>query len=82
MDLGGLIPVLSNEAGISFWWATMDEPLTNEEFQQLLAESPRVVMCIVSGKSYRCDCGCNVFTETKELKYKCNSCSAVYIGTK
>ncbi len=38
------------------------------------------VMPRVNGKPFKCDCGCNVFTKTEPLKYRCNSCEATYTG--
>ncbi len=38
------------------------------------------VMPKVGGKSFRCECGCNVFTIIDKLKYECNSCEARYVG--
>lgn len=42
----------------------------------------RVVMPRINGVPFRCDCGGNVFTEYKPLKYQCNSCRACYEGEK
>jgi len=37
----------------------------------------------INGKSFRCDCGCNVFRkESNGSRYKCNACEAQYIGEK
>lgn len=37
-----------------------------------------------SKRSFRCECGCNVFRKTAEtaesVKYKCNSCGETYSG--
>ncbi len=41
---------------------------------------PRQVMPKIKGKSFRCECGCNVFTEYTPLHYKCNACNAKYKG--
>lgn len=50
---------------------------------------PRQSMPKVNGDTFRCavpaglhgeDCGCNVFTEYEQLKYRCNSCGALYAG--
>ena len=38
------------------------------------------VMPKVGGKSFRCDCGCNVFTKIGVYRYKCNACRAIYQG--
>lgn len=38
------------------------------------------VMPKVGGKSFRCDCGCNVFTKIGEYRYECNACTARYQG--
>jgi predicted SprT family Zn-dependent metalloprotease len=40
----------------------------------------------INGKSFRCECGCNVFTKRKPLAtgedvYRCNACPAQYAGT-
>jgi hypothetical protein len=40
----------------------------------------RQVMPKVGGVSFRCDCGCNVFTEYEALHYRCNSCRATFKG--
>lgn len=34
----------------------------------------------IDGRSFRCECGCNVFQKsvTKSDRYKCNSCDMVY----
>jgi len=40
------------------------------------------VMCFINGKSFRCECGCNVFTKVGDLKYRCNACEARYTGEK
>ena len=42
----------------------------------------RQVMPIINGKAFRCDCGCNVFTEVDMLRFKCNGCGARWIGEK
>ena len=39
------------------------------------------VMPFVNGKSFHCECGCNVFTK-KYNRYWCNSCGAAYFGVK
>ena len=39
-------------------------------------------MLRVDGKLFRCECGCNVFSEYEPLKYVCNSCEALYTGEK
>lgn len=38
------------------------------------------VMIYLGGlkNTYRCDCGCNVFTRLEGSKYRCNSCNGVY----
>lgn len=40
------------------------------------------VMVMIGGKSFRCECGCNVFRHYKDDPnlYKCNSCEAIYRG--
>lgn len=38
------------------------------------------VMPKVGGKSFRCDCGCNVFTKIGEYRYRCNACRTAYQG--
>lgn len=45
-------------------------------------EGTRQVMPKVDGKSFRCPCGCNVFTEIAPLKFECNSCKVLYSGEK
>ena len=44
------------------------------------AEEPRDIFVKVSGKSFRCDCGCNVFRSPAIKRYACNSCGAKYVG--
>jgi len=47
------------------------------------------IMVKVNGKTFRCECGCNVFrhpydpkTQTPILdKYNCNGCGTTYTGT-
>lgn len=42
---------------------------------------PEDYMPKVKGKSFRCDCGCNVFKKSVEGQaYKCNACEAIYQG--
>ena len=36
------------------------------------------VMPKVSGKRFRCSCGCNVFTKYETGRYRCNSCRTCY----
>jgi hypothetical protein len=38
------------------------------------------VMPKIGGKSFRCDCGCNVFTKIGEYRYRCNACRIEYQG--
>ena len=42
------------------------------------------VMVYVAGskRSFRCDCGCNVFTKHQNNKMICNSCGTSYTGEK
>ena len=42
------------------------------------------VLCMIEGKPFRCECGCNVFRKLlkEPHKYVCNSCGAVYTGVK
>lgn len=40
----------------------------------------RQVMPKVQGQSFRCDCGCNVFTELSAPHYRCNACGARFKG--
>jgi hypothetical protein len=38
-------------------------------------------MLKVAGRSFSCDCGCNVFTKPDDAdlnKFKCNSCGVIY----
>lgn len=41
---------------------------------------PNNVMVYVGGSktSFRCTCGCNVFTPCGDHKYRCNSCETIY----
>jgi len=41
---------------------------------------PRQVLPQVDGKSFRCECGANVFTEISPLHYRCNGCRLMYAG--
>ena len=58
----------------------------NEAVQTELELVPRVakigeqVMPFIDGKSFRCECGCNVFTKSGDYKYVCNSCELSYTG--
>lgn len=38
-------------------------------------------MVKIDGKSFRCPCGCNVFTKYDNLMYRCNACNTYYQGT-
>jgi hypothetical protein len=42
------------------------------------------VMPKINGKSFRCDCGCNVFCQTSEteieIRYTCNACGDRWVG--
>ena len=48
----------------------------------LPAEEQEQVMLFPGGSktSFRCECGCNVFTRFAKLRYRCNSCEATYTG--
>lgn len=43
-------------------------------------EYTRDKMLYINGntKSFRCDCGCNVFRKFAEHRYRCNSCEQTY----
>ena len=41
---------------------------------------PRPVMVKIEGKTFRCDCGCNVLTAYAHHRYTCNGCGARYVG--
>jgi len=44
---------------------------------------PKQTMIRLDGKdrpAFRCECGCNVFTQTSEDRYQCNSCRVMYTG--
>lgn len=49
---------------------------------QGMVDPSKDVMPKIGGKSFYCDCGCNVFRALAPLRYKCNSCGAQYIGEK
>jgi hypothetical protein len=36
--------------------------------------------CMINGKAFRCECGCNVFRALQRdtTKYKCNACEEIY----
>lgn len=40
------------------------------------------VIIKIEGKTFRCECQCNVFRKSinDESKYRCNSCRAIYTG--
>lgn len=48
----------------------------------LSAPVPPDVMPMINGRSFRCECGCNVFRhpEGEPLVFVCNSCSARFRG--
>ena len=62
------------------------EVARNTQGQALESNMPKTdkkfVMPRVNGKTFRCECGCNVFTEIGPLKYRCNGCRALYQGEK
>lgn len=37
-------------------------------------------MVMIDGKSYRCECGGNVFKEYQPCHFRCNSCEVTYSG--
>lgn len=49
-------------------------------------ENKQEVMIKLKGKAFRCQCGCNVFTQVGRLKdndeivYTCNACGERYAG--
>jgi hypothetical protein len=47
------------------------------------AQADTMVFLAGQEQSFHCSCGCNVFKRVKphELRYRCNSCRAVYEGT-
>lgn len=56
-----------------------------DEFEEALDEEKTMnedSIVKINEKSFRCDCGCNVFRKLiRNLnKYKCNSCGVVYLG--
>ena len=52
-------------------WALKDE--------EIEAINNNVILYVKKRKkSYRCDCGCNVFSKLSKGKYKCNSCGDLY----
>lgn len=54
----------------------------SEDFELLLDKDATVKtdsIVKVQGKSFRCECGCNVFRKLIfRLAYKCNACEAIY----
>lgn len=59
----------------------------NEDQIKRHNENPNILLKIL-GKSFRCECGCNVFHHPQNETdgsmddeiFKCNSCNLVYIG--
>jgi len=43
-------------------------------------QTQRMLFLSGSKTSFRCTCGCNVFTQLSELKYRCNGCAATHTG--
>ena len=58
---------------------TWQKPTSDEPVEHVRDEA-RQVMPRVDGVSFRCECGCNVFTEIGTKRYRCNSCDATYQG--
>ena len=58
--------------------------MDNQKIEETLVLVENATMPSVKGKSYRCSCGCNVFTEYKDSKnqriFECHSCKSRYIG--
>lgn len=52
--------------------------MTQEEINRH-KENPNIILKI-GGRSFRCECGCNVFHHpgTDDDKFQCNSCGAIY----
>jgi hypothetical protein len=55
-------------------------PTTQTEDQQGAGEAGSVMVYLNGSKvSFRCDCGCNVFSKAGG-KYYCNGCNSAWIG--
>lgn len=52
--------------------------MTKEEYEK--HQENKNIILNVGGKSFTCDCGCNVFHHPgwDKDEYRCNSCSATY----
>jgi hypothetical protein len=69
----------------SGWVADPEDPHDQVCCDRCTDFEPKCVMPRVGGSTtgFRClDCGSNVFTEYKELRYKCNGCGSKYVGEK
>ena len=53
--------------------------LMNEEDRKAWDKNPNATLKI-NGKSFRCECGCNVFghVDYDKNRYSCNSCKATF----
>jgi len=61
----------------------MDEvSLTKMDEISLSREETGDCIIKIDGKTFRCECGCNVFRRIGELRYECNSCRATFTGEK
>jgi hypothetical protein len=78
--------VVRHDNGLIFGTTEVDAALfgaDNETDELKLDDEGREqVMPKVNGVSFRCRCGCNVFTKVDELRYSCNGCEALYLGEK
>jgi len=54
--------------------------LLDPEYQEAMQPNGTQVMPKVNGRSFRCECGANVFTLIGYKRYKCNGCKAIYQG--
>jgi hypothetical protein len=63
------------------WEPTHWAPLTNRPSERW-GDTDKMVFLPGNPRSFRCDCGGNVFRESRDvpLHYRCNSCSATYTG--
>lgn len=63
-----------------------DNPISEKKKEpikrKVIKTSKEDVMVKINGKTYRCECGCNVFRWISDTKLKCNSCEATYTGEK
>lgn len=60
--------------------AMNDEDVPAEELTGEAVGKQRMLFLEGKERSFRCDCGANVFTEIGRLQWRCNACLATYTG--